>query len=71
MPNPDRLLGGLAEVFVEVVHPDHNCWYTAYTLTNVIRKYTNWTVDGVWFFNDISLLTILSKPPKVGAGGQG
>ncbi len=60
-----------AEVFVEVVHPDHNCWYTAYTLTNVIRKYTNWTVDGVWFFNDISLLTILSKPPKVGAGAQG
>ena len=55
-----------AEQFVEVVHPDHNCWFTPYTLTNVIRKYTDWTVDGVWFFNSISLLTILSKQPKVG-----
>lgn len=58
---------GDTETFVEIVHPDHNCWYTAYTLTNVIRKYTNWTVDGVWFFNGISLLAILTKPFKVPA----
>jgi 2-polyprenyl-3-methyl-5-hydroxy-6-metoxy-1,4-benzoquinol methylase len=24
--------------FVEIVHPDHNCWYSPYTLPNVIRK---------------------------------
>lgn len=50
------------ETFVEVVHPDHNCWYTPYTLTSTLRKYTDWTVDGLWFFNGISLLAILSKP---------
>ena len=48
--------------FLEVVHPDHNFWYTPYTLVNVVRKYTDWTVDGIWFFNGISLLAILSKP---------
>jgi mannosyltransferase OCH1-like enzyme len=50
------------ETFVEVVHPDHNCWYTPFTLSNVIAKYTSWHVDGMWFFNNISLLTVLSKP---------
>ena len=24
--------------FVEIVHPDHNCWYSPYTLANAIRK---------------------------------
>jgi hypothetical protein len=51
-----------SETFVEVVHPDHNCWYTPYTLTSVIRKYTDWKIDGVWFFNHISLMAILTKP---------
>jgi len=50
------------EVFVEVVHPDHNCWYTPYTLASVLSKYTNWKLDGMWFFNGISLLAILTKP---------
>jgi mannosyltransferase OCH1-like enzyme len=53
------------ETFVEVVHPDHNCWYTPYTLTNVIAKYTNWTVEGVWFFNNMSLLAVATKPGRV------
>ena len=53
-----------SETFVEVVHPDHNCWYTPYTFSNVIRKYTNWSIQGLWFFNNISLLAILHKPEK-------
>lgn len=52
--------------FVEVVHPDHNCWYSPYTLGNVIRKYTNWQVAGTWFFNRISLLAIAHKPTAEG-----
>lgn len=47
--------------FIEAVHPDHNCWYTPYTLSNTIRKYTNWEIDGLWFFNGISILAMLSK----------
>ncbi len=26
--------------YIETVHPDHNCWYTPYTLKNVINKYS-------------------------------
>lgn len=48
---------------VEVVHPDHNCWYTPYTFSNVLKKYTPWRLDGLWFFNRISLLALLSKLP--------
>jgi hypothetical protein len=49
------------KTFVEAVHPDHNCWYTPYTFQNTIRKYTAWTIRGLWFFNGISLLMIASK----------
>lgn len=51
-----------AQTFVEVVHPDHNCWYTPFTLSNVIRKYTPWQIDGMFFFNGISLLVVASRP---------
>lgn len=50
-----------AQTFVEVVHPDHNCWYTPFTLSNTLRKYTGWRVDGMFFFNRMSLLALASK----------
>ncbi|MFM0288924.1 methyltransferase domain-containing protein [Paraburkholderia megapolitana] len=53
------------ETFVEIVHPDHNYWFTPYTLLNVIRKYTSWHVKGMFFFNNISLLLIASKEAPV------
>lgn len=49
------------QTFVEVVHPDHNVWYTPYTFTNTIKKYSGLTVEQMWFFNRISLLALLSK----------
>ena len=52
-----------SQTFIEIVHPDHNCWYTPYTLSNVIAKYTPWRIDGIWFFNKISLLALLSNKP--------
>lgn len=33
--------------FVEIVHPDHNCWYSPYTLKNQIEKYSNLKVTKV------------------------
>lgn len=51
------------QTFVEVVHPDHNCWYTPFTLSNTIKKYTPWNIDGMWFFNAISLFVLASKRP--------
>ncbi|WP_077037874.1 hypothetical protein [Pelomonas sp. KK5] len=51
-----------AQTFVEVVHPDHNCWYTPFTLANTLRKYTDWQLDGMFFFNEMSLLALASTP---------
>lgn len=41
--------------YVEVVHPDHNCWYSLYTLPNVIRKVYK-KVDLDANFTEIGLL---------------
>lgn len=49
------------QTFVEVVHPDHNVWYTPYTFANTIRKYSDLHLEKMWFFNRISLLALLSK----------
>lgn len=49
------------QTFVEVVHPDHNAWYTPYTFANTIRKYSALNIEHMWFFNRISLLALLSK----------
>lgn len=46
---------------VEAVNPDHNCWFSPFTFRNTIRKYTSWKIDGVWSFNEISLL-IRARP---------
>lgn len=27
-------------VYTEIIHPDHNCWYSPFTLKNVIEKYS-------------------------------
>ena len=29
-----------------------------YTLANVLRKYTSWDLQGMWFFNRMSLLAM-------------
>ena len=37
--------------FIEVVHPDHNCWYSPYTLKNQIEKYSNLKVQNTYLLN--------------------
>ncbi|OJY70056.1 MAG: mannosyltransferase [Sphingobium sp. 66-54] len=49
------------QTFVEVGHPDRNVWYTPYTFANTIGKYSQFTVEKMWFFNRVSLLALLSK----------
>lgn len=58
----DLVRRGKEETFFEVVHPDHNCWFTPYTFRNLLTKYTTWSVtDTVWFFNGISLMLFANK----------
>jgi hypothetical protein len=50
------------ESYIEIVHPDHNCWYTPYTLKNVINKYSktrqvtsmHWAVGSIVAVCDIN-----------------
>lgn len=52
------------ENFVEIVHPDHNAWYTPYTLMNVLRKYTTWTIEGMFFLEPASIMIVATKRPR-------
>ncbi|SMD46064.1 hypothetical protein SAMN00777080_4743 [Aquiflexum balticum DSM 16537] len=38
-------------IFREIIHPDHNCWFSPYTLKNVIEKYTNLKVKEIHLSN--------------------
>jgi mannosyltransferase OCH1-like enzyme len=50
-----------SETFFEAVHPDHNCWYTPFTFSNTLAKYTDWQLEKMWFFNGISLMALMTK----------
>jgi len=49
------------QTVVEIVHPDHNVWYTPYTLSNTIRKYSALKIERLFFFDEVSILALLSK----------
>lgn len=36
------------DTFIEVVHPDHNAWYSPYTLKNTIEKYSDLKVTTIY-----------------------
>jgi len=38
-------------LWVERIHPDHNCWFSPYTLKNVIEKYSGLNVRNVFLMN--------------------
>lgn len=63
----EYLAGG--RTFLEAVHPDHNCWYSPYTLQNVLRKYTNWTINAICFLGDISVMAMCEKAPRPATQG--
>lgn len=44
--------------FLEAVHPDHNCYYSPYTLRNVIEKYSDRKVSSMYWVNRQSIVGI-------------
>lgn len=42
--------------FIEVVHPDHNCWYSPFTLKNQIEKYSNLRVTEVFLLDEDTMV---------------
>jgi len=57
--------------FVEVVHPDHKCWYTPYTLLNTIKQYTDWAIEGLYFVNGISVMAVATVRQRAAKVVQG
>lgn len=49
------------EIYHEKVHPDHNCWYSPYTLSNVVRKFTKWRLDEVFVFNNNDSVCVIAS----------
>lgn len=50
------------KTFIEVVHPDHNCWFSPYTLKNIIQKYTAFKVNEVYLMEqDRMICCVASK----------
>ena len=51
--------------FIELVHPDHNCWYSPYTLKNHIEKYSNLKVTEVILLNKDTMVCCIAKKNQV------
>lgn len=47
--------------FVEIVHPDHNCWFSPYTLRNVVSKFTDWKFEQMYFIENMSIMGIFTN----------
>lgn len=50
--------------YVEYVHPDHNSWFSPYTLKNCITKFTDWKVVESYLMNNQSMVGCLCERPK-------
>tara|TARA_R100000734_G_C3289279_1_gene81364 strand:- start:344 stop:934 length:591 start_codon:yes stop_codon:yes gene_type:complete len=44
--------------FVEIVHPDHNCWFSPYTLKNIVGKFTDWSLEEMFFLENMSIMGV-------------
>ncbi len=49
--------------YFEIVHPDHVCWYSPYTLSHIVRKTLNYVIErvGVVEPNDTSAFVVARK----------
>jgi hypothetical protein len=50
------------DTVVGIAHPDVTTWYTPYTLSDTIRKHSGFNIERLWFFDETSILALLSKP---------
>jgi hypothetical protein len=48
-------------VYIEHTHPDHNNWFSPYTLGNCIRKFTTWNVVETFLLNDQQMVGCLCE----------
>lgn len=51
-------------IFYEVVHPDHNAWFSPYTLKNVIEKYSQIKITKCYLTNENSIIVCVGENDK-------
>lgn len=51
---PEHMIRNTFEngVYTEIIHPDHNCWFSPFTLKNVVEKYAPLKVKQVYLLED-------------------
>ncbi|MDB5001948.1 MAG: hypothetical protein JWQ34_173 [Mucilaginibacter sp.] len=64
-PNHIKRNSWHGDAFQEIVHPDHNCWFSAYTLNNVIKKYTTLTPLETYLLEGETMICVVSSKSKV------
>lgn len=42
--------------FIEIVHPNHNCWYSPFTVKNQRQKYSTLKVEKVFLLQDETMI---------------
>lgn len=50
-----------AGALTEIASPEQRCWYSPYTVQNLIRTQTGWSIAGLWFFDRSSILVMATK----------
>lgn len=47
--------------FFEVVHPDHKCWYSPYTITFLVESIAKWKVEQVMLMHNDSQVVLTGR----------
>ena len=47
--------------FYEVIHPDHKCWYSPYTICFLIEETAKWKVEDVYLMHNHSQVVLVGK----------
>lgn len=48
-----------ASQFFEMVHPDHKCWYSPYTIVNLIESVAKWKIEKVYLMHGDSQVIVI------------
>lgn len=48
--------------YIEYVHPDHNCWFSPYTLRRCIAKFTGWHIEETFLLENQTQVGCLCTP---------
>jgi hypothetical protein len=45
--------------FTEHVHPDHKCWYSPYTIANLVESVAKWKIEQIYLLHNDSQIVLV------------